>query len=36
MKNIHFKNVYLSVRYIADTVFRYTGKGSFFGSSAGK
>ena len=30
MKNIHFKNVYLSVRYTADTVFRYTGKGSFF------
>ena len=31
-----FQNVYLSVRYTADTVFRYTGKGSFFGSSAGK
>ena len=30
-----FQNVYLSVRYIADAVFRYSGKRSFFRSAAG-
>ena len=36
MKNIHFKTCTCLLGILADTVFRYTGKGSFFGSSAGK
>ena len=32
---LSFQNVYLSVRYIADAVFRYPGKRSFLRSAAG-
>ena len=35
MRNIYCQNVYLSVRYIADAVFRHPGKRSFLGSAAG-